>query len=157
MSRLARNLNIVILSFRQNDLTYCGVAKLLTATMTLNNFKRRKRRLCCHATFAVVILVLLLNQSSVAAASDEDYDEEEINLAPNLNCFSLVDENSWSRILRLDHSNGVLTVQLNNTGPRVITCLQGKVVYLYVIFYSMHSFFALPGWCHAGILKKRGG
>ena len=31
-----------------------------------------------------------------------------------------------------------------------------KVVYLCIIFYSMHSIFALPGWRHECILKKQG-
>ena len=29
-----------------------------------------------------------------------------------------------------------------------------SVVYLCVIFFSMHSIFALPGWCHECILRK---
>ena len=30
------------------------------------------------------------------------------------------------------------------------------VVYLCIIFYSIHSIFALPGWHHVSILRKRG-
>ena len=35
-------------------------------------------------------------------------------------------------------------------------CWNGEVVYLCIIFVSMHSIFALPGWRHKCILKKDG-
>ena len=41
------------------------------------------------------------------------------------NCFSLVDDASWSRIIRYDPKIASLKIFVNETGPRVLTCLQG--------------------------------
>ena len=85
---------------------------------------RNKRQYVCR-----------LQLSHTTFADEDDYGDDDAedgigdggnSLAPNLNCFSLVGENSWPNVLKLDSKTGVLDVELNNTGQRVLTCLQGE-------------------------------
>ena len=107
---------------------------MIQITMLLSNFKSRKR-----GSLLPVYVLLVVLLSHPAAANDDDNDNDDYNenvenenvedaedVDDLKNCFSLVDESSWSRILSLDRRSGVLDFHLNNTGPRVLTCLQGK-------------------------------
>jgi hypothetical protein len=78
-----------------------------------------------------ICVVFQLTHSTFADEDDYGDDNDDVanggnSLAPNLNCFSLVDENSWPDVLKLNSRTGVLAVELSNAGQRVLTCLQGK-------------------------------
>ncbi len=105
--------------------------KVIHVTMLLSNFKSRKRASLLPALF---FLFVLLSNPAAANDDDDDYienvdDSEDVDDLKN--CFSLVDESSWSRILSLHRRSGVLDFRLNNTGLRVITCLRGKKNFLH--------------------------
>ncbi len=49
---------------------------------------------------------------------------EEILKKPN--CWSLVDEDIWPRVFVFNPHTSSININLNQTGPRVLTCFQGS-------------------------------
>ena len=49
------------------------------------------------------------------------------------NCWALVDETYWPRIINFDQATSTIRIFIQQTGPRVLRCLQGMIYFLIVV------------------------
>ena len=98
------------------------------------NFKNRKRGWLLPALVLVIIFSSALQVSAADYdgddADDADYssDADLTSTSAPKNCFSTVNESTWSNILTLDRRSGILDVRLNNAGRQFLTCVEGKLM-----------------------------
>ena len=100
------------------------------------NFKNRKRGWLLPAL--VLVIIVIFSSALQASAADYDGDDDDgadyssdadlTSTSPPKNCFSTVNESTWSNILTLDRRSGILDVRLNNSGRQFLTCVEGKLM-----------------------------
>ena len=76
-----------------------------------------------------VLLILLL--ASIKAVEGRPQQQQQQQQPRRLadNCWALVDESSWPQIISFDHTTSTIRIFIQQTGPRVLRCLQGMHVF----------------------------
>ena len=99
------------------------------------NFKNRKRGWLLPALILIIVILSSALQASAADYDGDDVDDADYSSDADLtstsapkNCFSTVNESTWSNILTLDRRSGILDVRLNNSGRQFLTCVEGKLM-----------------------------
>jgi len=71
-----------------------------------------------------VLLILLLASIKAVEGRPQQHQQQQQPRRLADNCWALVDESSWPQIISFDHTTSTIRIFIQQTGPRVLRCLQ---------------------------------
>ena len=99
---------------------------------------RASQRLLIINTLTTTLVLLILALEATEGRPQQQPQkvgpQKQHQLRRNIdNCWALVDETYWPRIINFDQSTSTIRIFIQQTGPRVLRCLQGKIYFLIVM------------------------
>ena len=100
---------------------------------------RASQRLLIINTLTTTLVLLILALEATEGRPQQQQPQKvgpqkQHQLRRNIdNCWALVDETYWPRIINFDQATSTIRIFIQQTGPRVLRCLQGKIYFLIVM------------------------
>ena len=99
---------------------------------------RASQRLLIINTLTTTLVLLILALKATEGRPQQQPQnvgpQKQHQLRRNIdNCWALVDETYWPRIINFDQATSTIRIFIQQTGQRVLRCLQGKIYFLIVM------------------------
>ena len=107
---------------------------------------RASQRLLIINTLTTTLVLLILALEATEGRPQQQQPQKlgpqkQHQLRRNIdNCWALVDETYWPRIINFDQATSTIRIFIQQTGPRVLRCLQGMIYFLIIMFVGTLSF-----------------